>query len=318
MKKPALMRRLGLFVENLNGFIDPNTQDFTNRAPMRAPNNVLSIRTTLAPPPAQFDDGTLPVNADDLVFAERTSCSGDGTLTGFRDDFCASNERELTGSLRDFTIGAMVQHFPLTLERSASSSDTSGYARQPDFRFATEDELDALEAFMLSISHQEENQSLDTVRLYSPVAERGRLNFVGFNVFDAEPADGRPALNCNACHFNGGANIDPTFPFSPSVRPNHDLADIAASSGSILSHNRSFGPQVERLADQAGDIIVQSIDDPSIAHNCFNEALGEVPLLPGDQPGIPSAGCNQSLQRTTGVRSPGQPTVLPRTSNQYD
>jgi hypothetical protein len=24
-----------------------------------------------------------------------------------------------------------------------------------------------------------------------------------FNVFDADPTDGRPPLNCNACHFHG-------------------------------------------------------------------------------------------------------------------
>ena len=292
MEKPELMRTLGLFVENLNGFMDPDTQDFTHRVSMRAPNHVLSVRTTLAPPPIQSDDGTLPVHPDDLVFAERTGWSGDGTPTGFRDDFFASNGRELTGSLRDFTIGAIVQHFPLTLERSASSTDAAGSTRQPDFRFATEAELDALEAFMLSIGRQEENQALEELRLNDAVAERGRLNYMGFNVFDADPEDGRPALNCNACHFNGGANTNPQFPFPPSVTPNHDLADIAAAGGAIPSHNRSFGPQVERLADQAGDIIVQSVDDPSTVGNCFNEALGETPLFAGGEPGTPSSGCD--------------------------
>ncbi len=297
MEKPALMRKVGLIVENLDGFRN-NNGEFTSRVAMRAPQHVLSIRTTLAPPPIANDDGTLPVDPLDLVFAERTGWSGDGTPTGFNVEFFESNGRELTGSLRDFTIGAIVQHFPLTLERSTATFDESGNPRQPDFRFATEDELDALEAFMLSIGRQEENQDLNAIQLTDEVADRGRLNFMGFNVFDTNPADGRPPLNCNACHFNGGANTDPTFPFPPSVTPNHDLADLAAAGGSIRSHNRSFGPQVERLADQAGDIIVQVVDDPSVRGNCFRQGYAAVPLLPDDLPDdqeadpTPSRGCS--------------------------
>ena len=169
-----------------------------------------------------------------------------------------------------------------------------GNPRQPDFRFATEDELDAIEAFMLSIGVQDEadRDDLNDIILLDEVADRGRLNYMGFNVFDADPGDGRPALNCNACHLNGGANTDPTFPFPPAVTPNHDLADLAANGGSIPSHNRVFGPAVERLVDQAGDVIVQTVDDPSVAGNCFDNGFAEVPLLPGDVPGVPSAGCD--------------------------
>jgi mono/diheme cytochrome c family protein len=292
MEKPALMRKLGLILENLNGFREIDGS-FTTRVNMRAATHVLSVRTTLAPPPAvAFDDGTLPVDADDLVFAERTGWSGDGTPTSFHKDFFESNGRDLTGSLRDFVIGAIIQHYPLTLDRSGLAVDEFGNPRQPDFRFATEEELDAIEAFMLSISRQQENDDLNTITLADEVADRGRLNYMGFNVFDPDPNDGRPPLNCNSCHFNGGANTDPTFAFVAGVTPNHDLADLGANGGSIPSHNRSFGPQVERLADQAGDIIAQEVDDPSVAGNCFNQGLAEVPLIPGDVAGTPSAGCD--------------------------
>jgi len=292
MEKPALMRKVGLILENLNGFRELDGS-FTNRINMRAPQHVLSIRTTLAPPPAvAFDDGTLPVDPSDLVFAERTGWSGDGTPTGFRQDFFDSNGRDLTGSLRDFTIGAIVQHFTLTLERSGASVDENGVPRQPDFRFATEAELDAMEAFMLSVGRQEPNDDLNTLTLSDELANRGRRNFMGFNVFDTTPNDGRPVLSCNSCHFNGGSNTDPTFAFDPGVSPNHDLADLAANGGSIPSHNRSFGPQVERLVDQAGDVIVQVVDDPSVAGNCFSQGLAAVPLIPGDAPGVDSLGCD--------------------------
>jgi len=292
MEKPVLMRKAGLILENLNGFKEADGS-FTARVNMRASAHVLSVRTTLAPPPAFSDDGTLPVDVNDLVFAERTGWGGDGTPTGFREDFFESNGRDLTGSLRDFVIGAIVQHYPLTLERSGFDEDEYGNPRTPDFRFATEHELDAIEAFMLSIGRTEENDDLNTISLTDELADRGRLNYMGFNVFDATPGDGRPPLNCNSCHFNGGGNTDPTFPFPSVVTPNHDLADLAANGGSIPSHNRSFGPQVERLLDQAGDVLAQTVDDPSVAGNCYDNGYAEAPLLPGDGPGLgPSAGCD--------------------------
>ena len=291
MEKPALMRKAGLILENLNGFKELNG-DYTTRINMRAPTHVLSIRTTLAPPPAFADDGTLPVDVGDLEFAERTGWGGDGTPTGFRQDFFDSNGRNLTGSLRDFVIGAIVQHYPLTLERSASSEDYLGNPRTPDFRFATEQELDAIEAFMLSIGRQQVNDDLNTISLSDELADRGRLNYMGFNVFDPTPGDGRPPLNCNSCHFNGGSNTDPTFPFPAGVSPNHDLADLAANGGSIPSHNRSFGPQVERLLDQAADVLSQAVNDPSVAGDCYDYGYAEAPLLPSDGPGLgPSTGC---------------------------
>lgn len=291
MEKPVLMCKAGLIVENQNGFRDTNNE-LTTLVNMRAPNHVLSIRTTLAPPPAEaFDDGTLPPDPGDLKFDERTGWSGDGTPTGFREDFFESNGRDLTGSLRDFVIGAIIQHYPLTLERSASNVDEDGNPRTPDFRFATEEELDAMEAFMLSIGRQEENDDLNTISLSDELADRGRLNFMGFNLAD-NVDDGLPQVNCNSCHLNGGANTDPSFAFNESITPNHGPAELAANGGSIPSHNRSFGPQVERLADQAGDVLAQSVDDPSVAGNCFDQGLAEIPLLPGDGPGVPSEGCD--------------------------
>ena len=247
------------------------------------------------------------------MFAQRTGWSGDGTPTGFREDFFESNGRELTGSLRDFAIGAIVQHFPLTLERSGFDPDGAGPG-QPDFRFATEAELDALEAFMLSIGRQEENQDLSTIKLLDEVADRGRLNYMGFNL---PGADIEEVLNCNSCHFNGGGNTNPSFSFPKAVTPN------LKNGGD--SHNRSFGPQVERLADQAPDIIVQVVDDPSVTGNCFDQGLAKVPLLPGDLPDeeeadpVPSAGCDANpFDNGFGSVIGFDPTVLRIANNRFN
>lgn len=67
-------------------------------------------------------------------------------------------------SLRDFAVQAVIQHFPLTLNRVAGV----------DFRAPTEEELDALEAFMLSVFlPRDQSIDLDSF-VISPAQQRGR------------------------------------------------------------------------------------------------------------------------------------------------
>jgi hypothetical protein len=89
------------------------------------------------------------------------------------------------GTLRSFALGAVRQHMPRTLARRPGA----------DFRLPTTRELDALEAFMLSLGRQED--WVLPLSLKSPVANRGQNLFL-----DPEMKNGR----CNLCHFNAGAN----------------------------------------------------------------------------------------------------------------
>jgi hypothetical protein len=84
----------------------------------------------------------------------------------------------------------------------------------------------------------------------------GRLNYMGVDVSGS--------LNCNACHFNGGANTDPNF----------DFASTGVSSAAFELTNRSFAPRVEDLINQPGDVVYgedQPFDD-GFGHgtNLFN------------------------------------------------
>ncbi|NIR51919.1 hypothetical protein GWO43_25430, partial [candidate division KSB1 bacterium] len=118
------------------------------------------------------------------VLALRTSVdSQDGPRTGW------SGDGSPDGSLRLFATGAVTQHFTRTLSR------TPGV----DFRLPTEDELDALEAFMLSLGRQED--------LNLPLPLRGFVPSRGQEVFN-DPTRGK----CFACHSNAGANAEPTIP----------------------------------------------------------------------------------------------------------
>ena len=133
--------------------------------------------------------------------------SAAGPRTGWSGDGAPGD-----GSLRSFATGAVIQHFTKTTQRIAGV----------DFRLPTDDELDALEAFQLSLGRQEE--LLLPLRLKSVVAARGQEIFL-------DNALGK----CNACHLNAGANGDPAI-FGPNAG------------------NLNFNTGVEDLPDQPADL----------------------------------------------------------------
>jgi hypothetical protein len=90
------------------------------------------------------------------------------------------------GSLRAFSTGAVIQHFTKTTNRIAGV----------DFRLPTDVELDALEAFVLSIGRQAD--PVLPLPLTNAQAARGQQGFMS-------QSEGK----CAFCHFNAGANADP-------------------------------------------------------------------------------------------------------------
>ena len=176
LENPVLLRRFGLILENLDGFGDLENV-FTQRG----------IPHTLALP-----------NSVASAQGPRTGWSGDGAPGD--------------GSLRSFATGAVIQHFPRTLNR----------VPDVDFRLPTDEELDALEAFQLSLGRQEDLAL--PLPLKGVVAGRGQAIFL-------DNALGK----CNACHFNAGANGNPAI--------------FGADAG-----NLNFNTGVEDLPDQPADL----------------------------------------------------------------
>jgi hypothetical protein len=115
--------------------------------------------------------------------AQRTGWSGDGAPGA--------------GTLREFATGAVIQHFPRTLNREPGI----------DFRLPTDRELDALEAFLLSLGRSREINisspaSPDFLVFTNPVVERGKQNFNTLDTQGGTVAAGK----CTLCHKNAGAN----------------------------------------------------------------------------------------------------------------
>ena len=175
-ENPRLMRKLGLILENLDGF-----SDLESVFVMRGIPHTLALRTSVA--------------------------SGVGSRTGWSGDGAPGD-----GSLRSFATGAVIQHFTKTTNRVAGV----------DFRLPTDEELDALEAFQLSLGRQED--------LTLPIALEGEVAARGQEIF----LD-RTLGKCSFCHFNAGANGDP--------------AVFGAQAG-----NLSFDTGVEELPDQPADL----------------------------------------------------------------
>ena len=100
------------------------------------------------------------------------------------------------GSLREFAVGAVSQHLTKTLARVPGR----------DFRVPTDDELDALLAYQLSLGQQEllevELGAPGELHFRDPAAEDGKL------LFHTAPARGKPGStnSCFGCHYQAGAN----------------------------------------------------------------------------------------------------------------
>ena len=142
------------------------------------------------------------------TLALRTSIdSAQGPRTGWSGDGAPGDR-----SLRSFATGAVIQHFTKTLARVPGA----------DFRLPNDEELDALEAFQLSLGRQEDPEL--PLPLKGVVASRGQEIFLDITLG-----------KCNACHFNAGANGDPGI--------------FGAEAG-----NLNFDTGVEDLPDQPADL----------------------------------------------------------------
>jgi cytochrome c553 len=159
LDRPKLLRRLALVTVHADGFDKPEVA--------RAVPHLLGLGRSIAVEPF-----SLVPPGQDADLAAATGWSGDGAPG--------------SGSLREFATGAVAEHLPRTL------------ARRPgvDFRSPTADELDALEAFLLSLGRRDEIDISDATgtRFASPLVERGRV------LFNSEVSG-----SCAFCHGNGGA-----------------------------------------------------------------------------------------------------------------
>lgn len=159
LENSKLLRQFGLVLANVDGFNRPGV--------FRGVQHTLALATSVTP--ESDKEGKFVLNA--------LGWSGDGAPGD--------------GSLRLFTMGAVMQHMPKTLKRVANV----------DFRLPNEVELDALEAYMLSLGRVQDFD-LDKMYFSSPVVQRGR---------ELMHSKDQGTAQCKGCHFNGSADSFTTF-----------------------------------------------------------------------------------------------------------
>jgi cytochrome c553 len=175
LEKPPLLRRFGLILANVDGFEQPGV--------LRGVPHTLALATSIGTE-TLADGGQFE---EDAQFTNALGWSGDGSPGD--------------GSLRMFAQGAIAQHLTKTLNRVPGA----------DFRLATEAELDAITAYLLSLGRSED-LDLTSLSFTSPLVERGKVLFNSKqNPVDDnnQPIFGQTA-NCNGCHENAGANSSTT------------------------------------------------------------------------------------------------------------
>lgn len=172
------------------------------------------------------------------VLALRTSVdSPQGPRTGWSGDGAPGD-----GSLRSFAVGAVIQHFTKTLNRIPGV----------DFRLPTEEELDALEAFMLSLGRQQD--------LSLPLPLKGVVPRRGQEIF----LDNRLG-KCNLCHVNAGAT---------------------ANFGAGSLGNANFNTGVENLPDQPAKLTGERVSPDDGFGRPGNDTFNTPPLVEAADTGL--------------------------------
>jgi cytochrome c peroxidase len=229
LEVPQLMRQFGLILENLDGLEDP-----INKRVMRSVPHTLGMQVSLN------QDVTQVAPPFNTTPAEMTGWSGDGAPGA--------------GSLRDFATGAVTQHFTKSLQRIPNQ----------DFKLPTPKQLDAMEAFQLSLGRDKEFN-------LAKITFKDANVQTGMNLFNngAMPANPNAGGRCAVCHNNGGANFSP---LAPAPAPNPTFP------------NRNFNTNVEAVVNPARAVVNFPIDggfgslpanpDGSFGNRAFNTASG--------------------------------------------
>jgi cytochrome c peroxidase len=248
LERPQLMRDFGLILENLDGLDDP-----TNKFVMRGVPHTLGLQVSLKADPTQTPTP-----------AEMTGWSGDGSPG--------------TGSLREFAIGAVTQHFTKRLNRVEGT----------DFRLPRNRELDAMEAFQLSTGRKDDFDLAGTTFQDSNV-ETGKSLFINGGG-DAVNAGG----TCAFCHANAGAlsaagrnqNFNTNVEDVPHPARDTQNFPIDGGFGRTDNGDGTFGNRAFNTAP-----VVEAADTPPFFHNNVVTTLeGVVAFYSGPQFNNPRPG----------------------------
>ena len=141
-------------------------------------------------------------------------------------------------SIRAFANGAIAQHNPKTLARIAKSSVCNPDINQPDapcdkpydFRFATDAELDDMEAFQNWLGRRDEFR-IETMKFKNKHAIKGKTLYMSNQA------------SCNVCHADGGSGFRPAAALPVPVANIHQHSGINEEAARITAETGVFMPE---------------------------------------------------------------------------
>ncbi len=229
---------------------DPNLSDLENPTLMREFGLVLANADGLEDPANKF-----VMRSVSHTLGLALSIQSDATAPPFERTGWGGDGAPGSGRLRDFATGAVTQHAPKTL----------GRVDGVDFVLPTEAELDAMEAFMLSLGRQNDVDIANMVLSHRD-AERGRVLFLTPDSQNQTVQAGK----CNLCHGNAGALENGlNMNFNTGVE---EIPHPALLMGETLPRDGGFGAQ----PDGAGGFgngtfnvpsLIEAADTPPYHHN---------------------------------------------------
>lgn len=283
LERPALMRTYGLIVENLDGFDRPGV--------LRAVPHTLGLHETVAK-----DQGD--ASREPFPLVHMTGWSGDGAPGN--------------GSLHNFALGAVIQHFPRTLTRRSCSTSQFD-PKTCDFRLPTKAELSALETFQRFLGRQAEID-LAVMTFTDPYVQYGKKLFIEA---PAAPSPSNPTSttrSCNGCHRNAGANDAASngrlfdtggnrHPNAPACRRpgqapgdgGYGLEPVSTQSGHVMcGTDKDFTITFRGTNEFNTPSLIEAADTPPYFHNNIVDTIEEaVEFYNGDVFGNSPAGGGQ-------------------------
>lgn len=290
LEDSVLMRKHALIKTNVDGFDGPDV--------FRSVPHTLAMFTTI-------DHECTATNAADCEFGASglggDLAATDGTgFVGSKGDFAQDNQSFAhstgwsgdgapgTGSLREFTLGAIKQHMTKRIDRITGVDFELPDANDPN-QF---NPLDAIEAYTLSLGRSKD-YPLYKITFKDPLVQVGKeLLDTKVNVVDGS-GNQQPGEtgNCNGCHQNAGARssttkANPTRDTgveSMKIHPARLLKPDLAYDGGFGTNDGYCGPDAASLetANCYGDgrfstaPLIEAADTPPYFHNNAVSTLEE-------------------------------------------
>jgi mono/diheme cytochrome c family protein len=262
LENPELMRKLGLILTNIDGAGTPVFRSVPHTLSMATTIVSENTRATAPFVPGEFEA--------DNAFQAATGWSGDGAPGA--------------GTLREFATGAVVQHFPKTMARNSDPND----AIPDDLRLPTDAELDAIEAYTLSLGRSKD-YPLWKLTFSDALTQAGKLLFdtranpcTNGSAQSGGPSppptcNGEPistsnvalgtTANCNGCHQHGGGRSSTTF-----ANPTRDtgVEKMKINPARLLNPDVAFDGGFGQIASTCG---------PNNDQPCFGDGRFNTPPL---------------------------------------